>query len=176
MISKQNLELKHFCDDFGKVRELLKQWGAKKEVIKNQKDYFFDLSPQKKKQNARLKLRIEKEEMSLVYYERPNFIVGKDTFADIVLLKADKETLHFLERSLGVSAVVDKKREVWRLNNTVFHLDTVKNVGQVFEIELQKEGKITKDDKDLFLKYQKGLSPFLGKIIKGSNVDLVLKR
>lgn len=175
MQAKQNLELKHFCDDFKQVRKTLKNLGAKKDIVKNQKDYFFDLPQEKKKQKARLKLRIENKEMSLVYYERPDFVAGKDTSADIALLQANEDVLLFLKKSLGVTAVVDKKREVWRIANTIFHLDTVKNVGQIFEIELQKEGKITKGDRKLFSQYQKELDPFLGKVIKGSNIDLVLK-
>jgi adenylate cyclase class IV len=175
MQAKQNLELKHFCSDFKQIRIVLKKLGAKKDIVKSQKDYFFDLPQEKKKQKARLKLRVENKKMSLVYYERPDFVAGKDTSADIALLEADNDTLLFLEKSLGVTAVVEKKREVWRIANTVFHLDTVKNVGGVFEIELQKEGKITKSDKKLFSHYQKELSPFLDKVIKGSNIDLVLK-
>jgi hypothetical protein len=34
---------------------------------------------------------------------------------------------------------------------------------------------MTKKDKELFEFYKNRLIPFLGKIIKGSNVDLVLK-
>jgi len=176
MKQKQNLELKHYCNDFKGVRKTLKKLGAVKEVVKKQKDYFFDLSQKKKRQKARLKLRIENANMSLVYYERPDFIANKDTKADIALLEANNATLVFLEKSLGVTGIVEKKREVWRKNNTVFHLDTVKGVGEIFEIELQKVGSLTQSDKKLFSNYQKELKPFLGKVIKGSNIDLVLER
>ena len=71
--------------------------------------------------------------------------------------------------------IVEKKREVWRKENTVFHLDTVKEVGGIFEIELQKESNITKTDRELFASYQNALKPYLSKVIKGSNIDLVLK-
>lgn len=175
MQSKQNLELKHYCDDFNAIRKVLKKIGAQKEIVKKQKDFFFFLPKEKAKQKGRLKLRVENANMFLVYYERPDFVVGKDTAADIGLLDTDMHTLHFLEKALGVQAVVEKKREVWRKDNTVFHLDEVKGVGKIFEIELQKEGKIAESDKVLFKEYQKQVLPFLGKIIKGSNVDLVAK-
>lgn len=42
-MNKINLELKHHCDNFGKVRQVLREVGAKKEIVKNQKDYFFNL-------------------------------------------------------------------------------------------------------------------------------------
>jgi len=63
---------------------------------------------------------------------------------------------------------------MWRKDNTVFHLDEVVGVGKIFEIELQKNGNIAEKDKELFFSYQKQVSPWLGKVIKGSNVDLVL--
>ncbi|MAZ56369.1 hypothetical protein CL653_01095 [bacterium] len=175
MKSKQNLELKHYCEDFKEVRKTLKMLGATKEIVKRQKDYFFDLPQNKKKEKARMKLRIENKDMSLVYYERPDFIAGKDTKADIALLEANNETLMFLEKSLGVTGIVEKRREVWRKDNAVFHLDTVKDVGDIFEIELQKESNITQSDLKLFSDYQEVLKPLLGKVIKGSNIDLVLK-
>ncbi|MCK5021753.1 MAG: CYTH domain-containing protein [Candidatus Pacebacteria bacterium] len=88
MKSKQNLELKHYCDNFQEIRKILRKIGAKKDVVKNQKDYFFNLPQEKKKQRARLKLRIENRKMSLVYYERPDFVAGKDTSSDIASIRS----------------------------------------------------------------------------------------
>ncbi len=173
-MNKINLELKHYCKDFKKVRLVLKEIGAKKEIVKNQKDYFFNLSDLNKEKSPRLKLRIEGKKQLLVYYERPEFVKGKNTASDVKLYDVkDIQLLPFLIKSLGVKAIVDKKREVWRKTNTVFHLDNVKGVGGIFEVELQKKGKITEKDKQIFKSYQDKLLPFLGSVIKGSNVDLV---
>ena len=176
-MNKTNIELKHYCSDFTKVRAVLKEIGAIKEVIKNQKDYFFELPKNARKVSPRLKLRIEGDTKTLVYYERPGFTQAKDTVADIKLYNVnDTQLLPFLETALGVKAIVQKKREVWRKDNTVFHIDTVKDVGGIFEVELQKLGKITDKDKEIFKSYQTKLVPFLGKVIKGSNVDLVQQK
>lgn len=176
-MNKMNLELKHYCSDFNKVRIVLRQIGAQKEITKKQKDYFFELPEGKNKVSPRLKLRIEANKKTLVYYERPDFTKTKNAIADIKLYDVtDNRLLPFLEKALGVKAIVEKKREVWRKTNTVFHLDTVKKVGGIFEIELQKKGKITAEDRKIFKSYQDQLVPFLGKIIKGSNVDLVPKK
>lgn len=173
-MNKTNLELKHYCTDFAKVRDVLKKLGAKKEIVKNQKDYFFNL-PQNS--SGRLKLRIEGKVKTLVYYERPDFVNAKDTTSKVQLYSvADNQLLPFLKKSLGVKAIVDKKREVWRKKNTVFHIDNVKGVGGIFEIELQKKGKLTESDRKLFSDYQAKLLPFLGNVIKGSNIDLVIKK
>jgi adenylate cyclase, class 2 len=176
-MNKINLELKHYCKDFNKVRLVLKEIGAKKDVAKNQKDYFFNLSNLNESKSPRLKLRIESKKQLLVYYERPEFVKGKDTASDVKLYDVkDKQLLPFLIKSLGIKAIVDKKREVWRKTNTVFHIDNVKGVGGIFEIELQKKGiKITEADKKIFKSYQDKLLPLLGSVIKGSNVDLIKK-
>jgi len=176
MEKKQNLELKHYCDDFPAIRNILKDLGAAKEAEKDQVDYFFDLPERKQAQKARLKLRVEGERMTLVYYERPDFANNTDTEADIRLLPADETMKSFLELSLGVTGVVAKRREMWRKDHTVFHLDEVADVGQIFEIELQKDGEITDEDRTFFTYYQSTISPYLGDVITGSNIDLVLKR
>lgn len=171
-MDKTNLELKHFCHDFVSVRKVLKQIGATKEAIKTQKDYFFNLPVSNRA--GRIKLRIEGKKKTLVYYERPDFIKAKKTTALVKLYNVtDEELLPFLQKSLGTKAIVDKKREIWRKSNTVFHIDNVKGVGRIFEIELQKKGKITERDNKIFKYYQEKFLPYLGEIIKGSNVDLV---
>jgi len=121
-----------------------------------------------------LKLRIEGDKQFLVYYERPNFSKTKSTMSKVKLYDVKNDRLlDFLGATLGVKAVVKKRREVWRKANTIFHIDNVKDVGGIFEIELQKKGKITASDQKQFKNYQNKLLPYLGKVIRGSNVDLV---
>ena len=134
MKQKQNLELKHFCENFVSIKKVLTEIGAKKLKTLNQKDYFFNLPQDKMKIKARLKLRIEKNRTVLVYYERPDFVKGKDTKSDFILLPADKKALEFWTKTLGVLGIVEKKREVWKKGDTVFHLDDVIGVGKVFEV------------------------------------------
>ena len=176
MSAKENLELKKYCNNFEEIRKVLINLGAKKEIVKNQKDYFFDLPQKKQKNNGRLKLRIEdNQNKELIYYERPDFQEGLQAQSLVKLYTVhDNDILPFLLESLGEIGIVEKKREVWRLNNTVFHLDSVVDVGDIFEIELQKEGSINTVDQKLFAHYQALVDPFLGEIIAGSNIDLIL--
>ena len=176
MQSKANLELKHHCPDFKKIREVLKNIGAKKCGIRKQKDYFFNLAKVKGKVQPRLKLRVENKTMTLVYYERPDFSSVQETLANVMLYPiADRKFLAFLIASLGVEAIVEKRRELWKKGNTVFNVDTVKGIGNIFEVELQTSGKITPKEKAMFKEYQKRFTPYLGKVVRGSNVDLVKK-
>ncbi|MEK9152719.1 MAG: class IV adenylate cyclase [Patescibacteria group bacterium] len=172
-MNKINLELKHFCPDFAAVREVLTRIGAHEEIVKDQKDYFFFLPAENHGQQPRLKLRIENGRKTLVYYERPSFVSGEVTPAKVKLYPVgDDQLLPFLEQCLGTRAIVEKTREVWRKGDAVFHLDTVKDVGRIFEVELQKL-QITDEDRIEFQEYQRVLTPYLGPVIAGSNVDLV---
>lgn len=172
MESKNNLELKHRCSDFTPIRQVLAEIGAAKEAVKEQKDWFFVLpagSP------GRLKLRLEDGDATLIYYERPDFDAATPTAAKIALYPvAGGNIVPFLETALGIKAVVEKTREVWRKGHTVFHLDQVKGVGDVFEIELQKTGEpVNGEDRRVFESYRSRLLPHLGAVIAGSNLDLV---
>ena len=124
-----------------------------------------------------MKLRVEGKRQLLVYYERPNFLKAKSTTSKVKLCNVkDSELLHFLSEVLGIKAIVKKKREVWRKSNTVFHIDNVKGIGGIFEIELQKRGKITASDRKQFKAYQDKLLPYLDKVIESSNLDLILSK
>jgi adenylate cyclase class IV len=84
-----SLELKHYCTDFHTIRKILKEIGAQKFMVKNQKDYFFHLPKKTTGESPRLKLRIEKDAKTLIYYERPKFQKGKEMTSKIRLLHSD---------------------------------------------------------------------------------------
>ncbi len=84
-MNKTNLELKHYCSDFINIRKVLSKIGARKEVVKRQIDYFFDLPKKPEGISPRLKLRIEGKIKTLIYYERPDFVKAKDTTSDVKL-------------------------------------------------------------------------------------------
>ncbi|MDO8260423.1 MAG: class IV adenylate cyclase, partial [Candidatus Magasanikbacteria bacterium] len=172
MQNKLNLELKYFCPDFSPIRKVLSEIGAKKIIVKNQKDYFFNLPL--KKTNPRLKLRIEGKNQTLVYYERPNFKENKANSAKVILFPVkDKKLFKFLSETLGVKAIVIKTRELWEKDNAIFNLDDVKSVGKIFEIEITTNEENKDKAQKSFNNYQKKFRPHLAKIIKGSNLDLV---
>jgi adenylate cyclase class IV len=177
MITRVNLELKYFCHDFKPIRRILEEMGAKKSGFKKQKDYFFFMPSARK--NVRMKFRNEGKNQEIVYYERPNFETNKNISANVlVYIVKDKELFNFLKSALGVKGMVEKKRETWKKDDTVFNLDVVKNVGKVFEIELQKPKtqSTTKQDIKFFNSYKQKFLPYLGAMIKTSNLELVLKK
>ena len=176
MNNKINLELKYFCSDFVPVRKILKEIGAKKVGIFNQKDYFFNLPKTNSKIKPRLKLRIQKDKQTLIYYKRADFSSDKATPSEISLFAVKgNPPLPFLQKILGVKAIVFKKRELWKKGYTVFNLDEVNSIGKIFEIELTSHGN-EKEEEKIFEAYRDDFLSLLQKIIKGSNLDLVLKK
>jgi adenylate cyclase, class 2 len=64
------------------------------------------------------------------------------------LFKSDPESSlkEILTKALGILVVVDKKREIYFIDNVKFHLDAVKDLGRFVEIEaIDNEGTIGKD-------------------------------
>lgn len=176
MKSKINLELKHFCKDFKPIRKILKNVGARKITTKKQKDYFFNL-PQIKDKNVapRLKFRID-DTYALIFYKRNKFSPRGHTPSSISLLfLKDAKLIPFLKRALGVRTIVEKKRELWKKGNTVFHLDTIKGVGNIFEIEVWTSPKTIQKDHLKFTEYRKKLIPHLSRVVLDSNEDLISK-
>ena len=50
-----------------------------------------------------------------------------------------------LSSALGILAIVDKKREIYFIDNVKFHLDEVKNLGYFMEIEaIDEKGLLEK--------------------------------
>lgn len=171
-----NLELKHACPDFAPVRKVLKTMGVVKVGTFRQHDTFFNLPAPITPSGApaRMKLRVMKEKSVLIYYVRPDFSdSAKSADAELVIYNVtDKKLLPFLAYALGVKSVVEKTRELWQKGDTVFHLDTVKGKGKIFEIEVRTKGKVAAvGDRKKFARYRAAVLPHLGPVITGSNGD-----
>ena len=124
--------------DFSK--NILLQKNAKFQGTDSQVDTYFKVP------TGRLKLREGNIENNLIYYEREDKPGIKES--KVILYKAnpDKALKQILEKTLGVSVIVDKLREIFWIDNVKFHIDKVKGLGTFVEIEaIDYEGKIGKD-------------------------------
>lgn len=139
-----NLEIKAKCFEQDKIREkILSSDNAIFKGIDRQIDTYFNVN------FGRLKLREGDIENCLIFYDREN-VSGPKQSNVILYDQFDKDSGRALKKilmmSLGKLAEVDKKREIFFIENVKFHLDTVKDLGTFIEIEaLSDNGKITKD-------------------------------
>ena len=132
-----NIELKARCKSFNEIREKLIYMNADFKGIDFQIDTDFNAP------NGRLKLREGNIEQALIYYQRENITGPKESNVTLYQPQPDATLKVILSKSLGILVIVDKKREIYFIDNVKFHLDDVKNLGKFVEIEaIDKEGNI----------------------------------
>ncbi len=124
-----NMEIKAKYAHFGRIKNVLKKQKADFKGLDHQIDTYFRTN------SGRLKLREGNIENALIYYERENNQGPKQS--NVLLYNHDpgSSLKKLLSSSLGVLAVVDKKREIYSIGNVKFHLDKVRDLGSFVEIE-----------------------------------------
>lgn len=125
----KNVEIKAVCHDPQRTREILDSMDARYAGCDHQIDTYFN-TPQ-----GRLKLRLGNIENALIAYKRPD--VNAPKLSEVVLYKtSDPEGLaEILSNTLETIAIVDKKRDIYYIDNVKFHVDEVKGLGSFMEIE-----------------------------------------
>lgn len=129
MMGHLNVEFKAKCSNVEKIREILKNSGADFKGIDRQIDTYFQVN------KGRLKLREGNIENHLIYYERED--KGGSKQSKVILYKTVPESpiKEILRKSVGVLAIVDKKREIYFIENVKFHVDLVEGLGEFIEVE-----------------------------------------
>jgi len=125
-----SLEIKARCSDPARIRKILLTRGASFKGLDRQIDTYFRVP------SGRLKLREGNIENALIYYKRSDQKNSKK--CDSTLFPCAKKTSlkKVLTGALGVLAVVNKKREIYFIQNAKFHIDRVKKLGNFVEIEV----------------------------------------
>lgn len=124
-----NIEIKAKSDNNEKIRKILKEKNADFKGTDHQIDTYFNVP------SGRLKLREGNIENSLIFYRRDNSKEAKQSDVSLFRTQNTEELKNVLQNALGKLVVVDKKREIYFIDNVKFHLDTVKNLGEFVEIE-----------------------------------------
>ena len=132
-----NIEIKARCKYPDKIRDILIKNNALFKGTDNQKDTYF------KVKNGRLKMREGNIEYSLVHYDREDISGPKRS--DVLYYHPRKEDLvkQQLQKAIGTLVVVNKKRNIYYIDNVKFHIDEVEKLGSFVEIEaIDKTGNI----------------------------------
>jgi predicted adenylyl cyclase CyaB len=132
-----NIEIKSRCNNLDKVREKLKLLQPRYQGTDHQIDTYFNI------EKGKLKLREGNIENNLIFYERQKKDGPKLSKISTHKVTDSLSLKEILIRSHGIKVVVDKKREIYWINNVKFHLDKVKRLGEFVEIEaIDYEGNI----------------------------------
>ena len=131
--SRLNIEIKARTSGHTRIRTYLKDHNADFKGLDHQIDTYFSVT------QGRLKIREGNVESCLVYYERDDRPGPKPCRYHIVQFKPGTPEAarikELLAVSIGILCVVDKKREIYFIDQVKFHLDTVEKLGTFFEIE-----------------------------------------
>jgi adenylate cyclase, class 2 len=85
---------------------------------------------------GRLKLRQGTIENALIYYNRENIAGPKMSKVDLFAVPGNSNQLkELLTKAYGIKVVVEKKREIYFIENVKFHIDEVTGLGSFAEIE-----------------------------------------
>ena len=125
-----SIEIKARCADPARVRALLKSRRAIFKGLDHQVDTYFRVP------SGRLKLREGNIENALIFYKRTDQKNSKRCDAVLSPCPNGPVLKKVLKVALGVLVVVDKKREIYFVQNAKFHLDQVKKLGSFLEIEV----------------------------------------
>jgi predicted adenylyl cyclase CyaB len=135
-----NIEFKAITNKLAALETLLQPYNPLFIGEDHQKDTYFDV------QTGRLKLREGNIENALIHYEREDFAGAKSSHVLLYQHQPDKTLKDILIKTLGIKAVVDKKRKIYFINNVKFHFDTVESLGTFVEVEaIDKDGSIGKE-------------------------------
>lgn len=123
------VEIKARATNHALLRERLLEAGARHIGEDHQVDTYFQVP------NGRLKLREGTIENHLIQYLRPDQEAPK--LSNVRLYQpGDAAALKgILTAALDVLVVVDKKREIYFIDNVKFHLDRLEALGTFVEIE-----------------------------------------
>ncbi len=131
-----NIEIKARVNT-ARPREILRELNADFKGEDHQVDTYFRV-PQ-----GRMKLREGTIEHSLIYYDRVDQAGAKASMVHLYRPQPDPALKALLEAALGVWRVVDKRREIYFIDNVKFHLDRVVALGEFVEIEaIDMDGSI----------------------------------
>ncbi len=135
-----NIEFKASTNKLPELEALLQKQIPQFIGEDHQIDTYFNVSA------GRLKLREGNIENALIHYEREDFAGAKSSHVLLYQHQPDKTLKEILIKTLGVKAIVDKRRKIYFINNVKFHFDTVDGLGTFVEVEaIDKDGGIGKE-------------------------------
>lgn len=134
------IEIKARCSKPDYIRNLLLKKNADFKGIDRQIDTYFKVP------NGRLKLREGNIENHLIHYHRPNEAGPKKSEVTLFKSTPGSTLKSLLTHALGILVIVDKKREIYFIDNVKFHIDQVDQLGSFMEIEaIDEDGSITQE-------------------------------
>lgn len=124
-----NVEIKAKCSDLDAVEQILKSLKADYKGEDHQIDTYFNVA------HGRLKLREGNIENALIHYNRGNQAEPKTSSITYYKPNVSTDLKKTLSAAVGIKVIVDKRRQIFFVDNVKFHLDRVEGLGTFVEVE-----------------------------------------
>jgi predicted adenylyl cyclase CyaB len=124
-----NIEIKARTNNADAIRQYLLAHGAEFKGIDYQTDTYFAVP------KGRLKLRQGNIENNLIWYERNDQPGPKQSSFQLLPVQDADGLKAILTNSIGIKVIVEKKREIYFIDNIKFHIDVLQGLGHFVEIE-----------------------------------------
>jgi len=137
-MQKTNAEIKARCRNQTAVRNILQTSNARFAGEDHQIDTYFNVPA------GRLKLREGLIENALIFYPRPDNEAPK--ISNVIIFSPPEicGIKNLLTAALGIKISVEKRREIYFVDNVKIHLDRVTDLGEFAEIEaIDEDGSHT---------------------------------
>lgn len=165
-----NFEFKARLRDAAHVRAVLKSLRARSLGTDRQVDTYFRVPA------GRLKIREGRLENALIFYQRTDAAHARRSLVELMLLPRRNSVRAILTRSLGVLAVVDKRREIYFVGNVKIHVDRVRGLGTFLEVEAMTRSGDLRKVRAQAAKFQKHFAISPADIVPQSYSDLILAK
>lgn len=167
-----NVEIKAYCTDPDRIRRILQERNADFKGEDHQIDTYFSVP------EGRLKLREGRIENNLIYYRRSDTKDPKSSSIDLMPVEKTGDLKKLLSNALETKIVVDKKREIYFIDNVKFHIDEVEGLGNFVEIEaIDRTGDIGEEAlKEQCVYYMELFSIVEEDLVAHSYSDLLLEK
>ena len=131
MQNKQlNIEIKAKSTKNDKIRSILVDMNANFKGVDTQYDTYFNCD------KGRFKLREGTIENSLIFYDRETKAGPKRSDIHYYHPNPESNLKDLLVAACGMKIEVRKTREIYHLDNVIFHIDEVEGLGSFIEIEV----------------------------------------
>jgi predicted adenylyl cyclase CyaB len=169
-MKRLNFEFKARLKNEQQVRAALKRLHARFIGTDHQIDTYFRVP------SGRLKVREGRLENALIFYRRSIVRRARQAAVEMMLLPRRNSLRAILARSLGILAVVDKRREIYFVKNVKIHLDRVRRLGKFLEVEAISRAGDVKKIRSQARQFQKVFGITAKDIVAESYSDLILAK
>jgi len=165
-----NMEFKARVAGLADARLWLQSQHARFVGTDEQVDVYFRVP------EGRLKLRMGHIERALIYYRREENAAIRQSDVWLYPLQDAQTLKQLLAACLGILGEVHKKREIYFIGQTKFHLDEVSGLGFFVEAEVIDDSAIVDKQQmeQLAAYYRDSLHIAADQLVQASYLDLIL--